>query len=83
MPTVTMTLEEYEALRSLISSERESEGASLALRESTTKPKRRKRSKYQKELGRQLKMLKKKHPRTKITALMKRAHRATRKALKR
>ena len=45
-----------------------------------TKPKR-KVSKYQKELGRQLKMLKKKHPRTKVTALMKRAHRATRKAL--
>ena len=46
-----------------------------------TKPKR-KVSKYQKELGRQLKMLKKKHPRTKVTALMKRAHRLTRKALK-
>ena len=45
------------------------------------KPKR-KVSKYQKELGRQLKMLKKKHPRTKVTALMKRAHRLTRKALK-
>ena len=45
-----------------------------------TKPKR-KVSKYQKELGRQLKMLKKKHPRTKVTALMKRAHRLTRKAL--
>ena len=82
MPTVTMTLEEYEALRSLISSERESEGASLADRESRTKPKRRKRSKYQRELGRQLKMLKKKHPRTAITKLMKRAHRATKKALK-
>lgn len=45
-----------------------------------TKPKR-KVSKYQKELGRQLKMLKQKHPRTKVTALMKRAHRLTRKAL--
>ena len=81
MPTVTMTLEEYEALRSLISSERESEGASLAERE-IMKPKKRKKSKYQKELGRQLKKLKVKHPRTKITALMKRAHRATKKALK-
>jgi hypothetical protein len=81
MPTVTMTLEEYEALRSLISRERESEGASLADRE-MSKPKPRKKSKYQRELGRQLKMLKVKHPRTKITALMKRAHRATRKALK-
>lgn len=87
-----MTLEEYEALRSLISSERESEGASLADRmmgpksgdpgmPKTTK-KRRKKSKYGKELGRQLKLLKKKHPRTAVTKLMKRAHRATRKALK-
>lgn len=82
MPTVTMTLEEYEALRSLISSERESEGASLADREMNQKPKKRKKSKYQRELGRQLKMLKKKHPRTAITKLMKRAHRATKKALK-
>ena len=45
------------------------------------KPKKRKVSKYQKELGRQLKMLKKKHPRTPVIRLMKRAHRATRKAL--
>lgn len=82
MPTVTMTLEEYEALRSLISSERESEGASLADREMNKKPKKRKKSKYQRELGRQLKILKKKHPRTAITRLMKRAHKATKKALK-
>jgi hypothetical protein len=45
--------------------------------------KKRKISKYQKEFGRQLKLLKVKHPRTKVTALMKRAHKATRKALKR
>ena len=45
------------------------------------KPKKKKVSKYQKELGRQLKMLKKKHPRTPINRLMKRAHRLTRKAL--
>ena len=44
--------------------------------------KTRKPSKYQRELGRQLKMLKKKHPRTKIVNLMKRAHRLTKKALK-
>ena len=43
---------------------------------------RRKASRYQKELGKQLKMLKKKHPRTKVINLMKRAHRATKKALK-
>jgi hypothetical protein len=44
--------------------------------------KKRKVSKYQKEFGRQLKILKKKFPRTKIQNLMKRAHTATRKALK-
>lgn len=43
---------------------------------------RRKASKYQKELGKQLKLLKKKHPRTPVIRLMKRAHRATKKALK-
>jgi len=42
---------------------------------------RRKRSKYSKELGKQLKMLKKKHPRTAVTRLMKRAHAATRKVM--
>ena len=85
MATITMTLEEYEALRSLIASERESERTMLSDRE--RKPqvptqKKRKRSKYNRELSRQLKMLKKKHPRTAVTALMKRAHRATKKALK-
>jgi hypothetical protein len=45
--------------------------------------KKRKVSKYQMEFGKQLKMLKAKHPRTKITRLMKRAHSATRKAMKR
>ena len=84
MPTVTMTIEEYEALMSLIRSERESEGASLADREmnNQNKPKKRKRSKYNRELSKQLKLLKKKHPRTRVTNLMKRAHRATKKALK-
>ena len=81
MATVTMTIEEYEALMTLIRSERESEGASLADRE-MEKPKKRKKSKYGKELGRQIKLLKKKHPRTPVTKLMKRAHRATRKAMK-
>lgn len=47
--------------------------------ESVGKVKRRV-SGYQKEFGRQLKKLKKKHPRTKVSALMKRAHRATKKA---
>ena len=39
MAEVRLTLEEYEALRRMISSERESEGASLAAREN--KPKKR------------------------------------------
>lgn len=80
MATVSMTIEEYEALMTLIRSERESEGATLAAE--IEKPKKRKRSKYNRELSRQLKMLKKKHPRTPVTKLMKRAHRATKKALK-
>lgn len=42
----------------------------------------RKASKYQTRFGTELKRLKKKHPRTKITALMKRAHTATKKAMK-
>ena len=48
----------------------------------TSAPKRkRKVSKYQTEFGKQLKLLKKKHPRTSVTRLMKRAHTNTRKKL--
>ena len=86
MVTVTMTIEEYEALMDLV---RSANGGSTTLMTSAPdaempepKPKRRKRSKYNRELSKQLKMLKKKHPRTAITRLMKRAHRATKKALK-
>lgn len=39
-------------------------------------------SRYNKELGKQLKKLKAKHPRTAISSLMKRAHKATKKVLK-
>ena len=74
-----MTLEEYEALRRLITSERESEGAELAAEEPMKK--KRKVSKYQREFGRQMKKLKASHPRTKVTALMSKGHSATRKAL--
>jgi len=80
MAHVTLTLEEYEALRSLISSERESEGATLA--QSPPKKKKRKVSKYSKEFGRQMKALKRKHPRSKMSSLMSRAHVKTRKAMK-
>lgn len=85
MATVSMTIEEYEALMDLVRSV--NGGMSLNTSPSEPgavdpKPKRRKKSKYSRELGRQLKLLKKKHPRTRITALMKKAHRATKKALK-
>jgi len=80
MATVTLTLEEYEALRSLIGSERESEGATLAA--APSKKKRKKVSKYGREFGIQLKKLIKKHPRSKVTQLMTKAHAKTRKALK-
>ncbi len=43
---------------------------------------KRKVSGYQKEFGKQLKKLKKKHPRTKISQLMRRTHIATRKVRK-
>ncbi len=83
MATVTMTIEEYEALMALVRSNDTSLMTSPAEPVPSGKPKKRRKSKYKAELGRQLKMLKKKHPRTKVTALMKRAHRETRKALKR
>jgi len=79
MAHVTLTLEEYEALRSLIGSERESEGATLAA--APAKKKRKKVSKYSKEFGIQLSKLIKKHPRTKVTELMTKAHAKTRAAL--
>ena len=84
MAEVRLTLEEYEALRRLISSERESEGAEEALRATRNEAspkKKRKVSRYQKEFGRQMKRLKALHPRTKVTALMSKGHSATRKAL--
>jgi len=79
MAHVTLTLEEYEALRSLIGSERESEGA---IEEAApAKKKRKKVSKYSREFGIQLSKLIKKHPRTKVTGLMEKAHAKTRAAL--
>jgi len=80
MAHVTLTLEEYEALTSLIGSERESEGATLA--QAPPKKKRRKVSRYSREFGIQLKKLIKKHPRSKVTQLMSKAHRNTRRAMK-
>lgn len=80
MPNVTMTLEEYEALRRLISSERESEGASLSQRKPTKK--KRKVSAYQKKYGEIYKRLKKKHPRMKFGALSKKAHSMTKREMR-
>lgn len=49
---------------------------------SKLKKSKRKVSGYQREVGRQLKALKKKHPRTDVTRLMKKAHRAAKKVRK-
>ena len=82
MAEVTLTLDEYEALRRLITSERESEGTlEERVATHTAAKKKRKVSKYQREFGRQMKKLKAAHPRTKVTQLMARGHTATRKAL--
>jgi len=45
--------------------------------------KKKKVSKYQREFGKQLKKLKRKHPRTPVTRLMKRAHSATKRSMRR
>ena len=55
-----LTPKEYSALLRLIESERESEGATISLADSTPK-KKRKVSQYQKEFGRQMKRLKAQH----------------------
>lgn len=57
-------------------------GAGVAAVATGARKARKKVSKYSRELGRQLKLLKKKHPRTAVKDLMKRAHRATKRAMK-
>lgn len=60
MGKVTLTLDEYEALKRIQSSERESEGARLAAR-SRSRPKRsRTPSAYSKRLGKALRRIRKK-----------------------
>ena len=84
-----LTPDEYMAIMRLLESSRESEGASLALRtmddsnaSASPEPKKKQKvSKYGKTFGKQLEMLKKKHPRTPQTKLMGKAHTATRKVL--
>tara|TARA_R110000822_G_scaffold215861_1_gene350708 strand:- start:725 stop:976 length:252 start_codon:yes stop_codon:yes gene_type:complete len=76
MATITLTLEEYEALRDLAMV------PSMVEIVPDLKPKKkRKVSKYGKEFGQQLMALKKKHPRTNVRDLMEKAHSKTRKAL--
>ena len=78
MASVTLTLEEYEALRSLISSERESEGAH---EQAVEKKKTINKSPYRKELTRQQRKLAKAHPRMSFKSRSEKAHAATRKKL--
>ena len=78
MATVTLTLEEYEAMRNMIMGQAPSADEPAPV---DPPKKKRKVSRYQKEFGRQMKRLKALHPRTKVTALMSRGHSATRKAL--
>ena len=80
MATITLTLEEYEALKDMAMGMPNVVEIVPDVR--ATKKPRKKVSKYSKELGRQLKMLVKKHPRTKVTQLMSQAHRNTRRSLK-
>jgi len=81
MAEVRMTIDEFDALRRLISSERESEGA-IEQSVVSKRKKTRKVSKYQKTFGKHFKSLKLKHPRTQVSTLMKRAHRMTKTDLK-
>ncbi len=79
-----LTPTEYMALMRLIGSERESEGASIAPQShnGADPPKKKRRvSAYQRRLGVEWRTLAKRHPRTAKTALLGRAHAATRKAL--
>lgn len=78
-----MTLEEYEALMARVRSIDGNVAQTTSSSMDEPMPRKRKRkSKYQAELSRQLKKLTRAHPRTKVTKLMKRAHAATRKKLK-
>ena len=78
MATVTLTLEEYEAMRNMIMGQAPEV---TAVTPEEPPKKKRKVSRYQKEFGRQMKRLKALHPRTPVTSLMSRGHSATRKAL--
>jgi len=85
MAKVTLSIEEYQALLSAFNIANPLVPMVDLNQQPPTPtpiPKKRKVSKYNREFGRQLRALKKKHPRSKASALMKRAHALTRKALK-
>jgi len=84
MATVTLTLEEYEALRSMAMTPVDAAGIfdNVPAASPPAKKKRKKVSKYSREFGIQLKKLIKKHPRTKVTQLMSQAHRNTKRSMK-
>jgi len=78
MAHVTLTLEEYEALKDMAL------GNMVTIDpvpEVKARKKKKKVSKYSKEFGIQLKKLKTIHPRTKVSSLMDKAHKKTRVAL--
>jgi len=81
MATVTLTLEEYEALKDMAMGNAPIVAEPMSTPHHPRKTKR-KVSKYGREFGRQLKALKAKHPRTNVRSLMSKAHRATKKAMK-
>ena len=78
MATVTLTLEEYEALKDMAIG---MPGVVEIVPARSAQKKKPKVSKYGKEFGRQLTTLIEKHPRTKVTELMTKAHAKTRSAL--
>ena len=82
MGKVTLTLDEYEALKRLTASERESEGAKLATRELAKSKGKRKVSKYNRQYAKEYRIHREKHPRMSHAQITKLAHKATRKALK-
>jgi len=82
MADVTMSIEEYESLMSMIRGDNQAIPDEENSNWAPTPKKQRKVSKYSRQFGKELKKLKALHPRTKITQLMKRAHRATRQSLK-
>lgn len=82
MGKVTLTLDEYEALKRLTASERESEGAKLAAREKASSKPKRKVSKYNRQYAKEYRIHREKHPRMSHAQITKLAHKATKKALK-